>query len=283
MRNVFFHGCHLLSFITALIEEMAKVELLIKLVKKHKMLYDMEDEDYKNTKKKDKIWNEIGLELEESGDELKKKWKNLRDSFSKYVRSTKCTTGQAAVHKTWIWAKQMEYFRPFISFAKTSSNVSGIELSEPFSFTETFQCKEESPESHMDDESNDEFNQSIVSNSTVDTEKPELKPFERSTAQSTSSMKDEIEYNKSKDELNQSIVSIPAVDTERPALKRLKRRTPQPTFSVKDEIECVDMLFMAYAHTIKKFSPRRQAQVKFKIAELIMEEELANIEENSPC
>ncbi|XP_034104039.1 uncharacterized protein LOC117567879 [Drosophila albomicans] len=227
---------------------MAKVELLIKLVKKHKILYDMEDEDYKNTRKKDKIWNEIGLELEESGDEIKKKWKNLRDSFSKYVRSTKCTTGQAAVHKTWIWAEQMESFRPFISSTKTSSNVSCIEPSEPFSFTEAFQCKEESPES--DDEINDE--------------------------------------------LNQSIVSIPAVDTENPELKRLKRSTPQPTFSVKDEIEYlltknkkthdgVDMLFMAYAHTIKKFSPRRQAQVKFKIAELIMEEELASIEENSPC
>ncbi|XP_034476068.1 transcription factor Adf-1-like [Drosophila innubila] len=227
---------------------MAKVELLIELVKRHKILYDLADEDYKNIRKKDKIWDEIGLELEESGDEVKKKWKNLRDSFSKYLRSTKRITGKAAVHKTWIWAKQMESFRPFISFAKTSSNASGIEPSKPSSFTETFQCTEP-PESHMDDESNDE--------------------------------------------LNQSIVSIPAVDAERPPLKRLKRSTPQPTSSVKDVIEYlhtknkkaqddVDILFMAHAQTIKKFSPRRQAQIKFKIAKLIMEEEMASLEENSP-
>ena len=78
------------------------------------------------------------------------------------MRSTKCTTGQAAVHKTWIWAKQMESFPPFISFAKTSSNVSSIEISEPFSFTETFQCAEV-PECHIDDQSNDELNQSTIS------------------------------------------------------------------------------------------------------------------------
>ena len=41
----------------------AKVELLIELVKKHKILYDLADEDYKNIRKKDKIWDEIGLEL----------------------------------------------------------------------------------------------------------------------------------------------------------------------------------------------------------------------------
>ncbi|XP_060653290.1 uncharacterized protein LOC132789347 [Drosophila nasuta] len=266
---------------------MAKVELLIELVKKHKILYDLEDEDYKNIRKKDRIWNEIGLELEESGDEIKKKWKNLRDSFSKYVRSTKCTTGQSAVHKTWIWAKQMESFRPFISSTKTSSNVSCIEPSEPFSFTEAFQCKEESPESHMDDEINDELNQSIVSIPAVDTERPDLKPLKRSTPQSTSSVKDVIEYEESNDELKQSIASIPAVDTERTPLKRLKRSTTQPTSFVKDVIEYLqtpddlDILFMAYAQTIKKFSPRRQAHIKFKIAKLIMEEEIANLEENS--
>ena len=38
---------------------------------------------------------------------------------------------------------------------------------------------------------------------------------------------------------------------------------------------------MAHAQTIKKFSPSRQAQIKFKIAKLIMEEEIASLEENS--
>jgi hypothetical protein len=37
----------------------------------------------------------------------------------------------------------------------------------------------------------------------------------------------------------------------------------------------VDLLCMGYAKTIKKFSPRRQTVVKFKIAEILMQEELA--------
>ena len=45
----------------------AKVELLIEFVKKHIILYDLADEDYKNIMKKDKIRHEIGLELKESG------------------------------------------------------------------------------------------------------------------------------------------------------------------------------------------------------------------------
>jgi len=67
MRNVFFHGCHLSLFTRALMLTMAKVELLIELVKTHKILYDLADEDYKNIRKIDKIWDEIGLELEKSG------------------------------------------------------------------------------------------------------------------------------------------------------------------------------------------------------------------------
>jgi hypothetical protein len=37
----------------------------------------------------------------------------------------------------------------------------------------------------------------------------------------------------------------------------------------------VDLLCMGYAKTIKKFSPRRQTVVKFKTAEILMQEELA--------
>ena len=74
----------------------------------------------------------------------------------------------------------------------------------------------------------------------------------------------------------------------------MKRSTSQPTSSVKDVInylqtknkkqqDDVDILFMAHVQTIKKFSPRRQAQIKFKIAKLIMQEEIALncLEENS--
>lgn len=45
----------------------------------------------------------------------------------RYIKATKTKTGQAAKRrKQWQWSNQMEVFRPFMSFAKTSSNVAEI-------------------------------------------------------------------------------------------------------------------------------------------------------------
>lgn len=42
----------------------------------------------------------------------------------------------------------------------------------------------------------------------------------------------------------------------------------------------IDLICLGYAKTIKKFNPKRQSIIKFKIARLIMEEELAQEIEN---
>lgn len=46
---------------------MAFTEKLIELVKIYPILYDLSHEDYKNVRKKDKAWEQIGVELKESG------------------------------------------------------------------------------------------------------------------------------------------------------------------------------------------------------------------------
>jgi len=45
---------------------MAFTEKLIELVKIYPILYDLSHEDYKNVRKKDKAWEQIGVELKES-------------------------------------------------------------------------------------------------------------------------------------------------------------------------------------------------------------------------
>jgi hypothetical protein len=44
-----------------------ETELLIETVKKHPMLYDIRNEDYRNVRKKDQLWDEIGKELHVHG------------------------------------------------------------------------------------------------------------------------------------------------------------------------------------------------------------------------
>lgn len=43
------------------------MERIIELVRKHPILYDLSHEDYKNIRKKDKVWTKIGEELGENG------------------------------------------------------------------------------------------------------------------------------------------------------------------------------------------------------------------------
>jgi hypothetical protein len=43
------------------------MEKLIEFVKIYPILYDLSHEDYKNVRKKDNVWEQIGVELKESG------------------------------------------------------------------------------------------------------------------------------------------------------------------------------------------------------------------------
>ncbi|XP_028149882.2 uncharacterized protein LOC114343275 [Diabrotica virgifera virgifera] len=83
----------------------------------------MSHPDYKNVRIKNKIWDQIGNELNIKGEDLKKRWKNFRDCYAKYLRSEKSRTGQQAkttsLYKSWSWAQHMEAFRPFLQFAQS--------------------------------------------------------------------------------------------------------------------------------------------------------------------
>ncbi|KAI4454376.1 alcohol dehydrogenase transcription factor myb/sant-like [Holotrichia oblita] len=65
------------------------------------------------------------------GESLKKKWKNFRDAYSKHIRTEKTRTGQKAKsidrYKTWHWAQQMSFIKPFLQFANTESNIDSVE------------------------------------------------------------------------------------------------------------------------------------------------------------
>jgi hypothetical protein len=57
-------------------------EKLIENVKNYKILYDLSHPEYKNKRRKNKTWDEIGALLNTDGDTLKKKWKNLRQTLT---------------------------------------------------------------------------------------------------------------------------------------------------------------------------------------------------------
>ncbi|XP_050503569.1 uncharacterized protein LOC126882637 [Diabrotica virgifera virgifera] len=248
------------------------MERIIELVRKYPILYDLSHEDYKNVRKKDKIWTRIGEEIGENGDEIKKKWRNMRDTYAKYIRTNKTRTGQAASDKKkWIWADHMESFKPFLNFAKTASNVTDVDTQESEAFPNI-----ESPENILTDE-----------NSAV--QKPTCSKNLLTTQ--TYDSQNKIQPSSSKPTRNEA--PRVTLSNETPSTGRTNRkRNSEPSTYVKDMIsyfeskkrvvhDATDQLFLAHASTVKSFSPRRQIETKMKIAQVIMEQELLQLEESS--
>jgi len=62
---------------------------LISIVKKNRCLFDHNDPNYKNSVFVDKGWQEVSKEFGEPVIDCKKKWRHLRSSLSRYLKSSK--------------------------------------------------------------------------------------------------------------------------------------------------------------------------------------------------
>lgn len=145
----------------------------------------------------------------------------------------------------------MEIFQPFLTFTKTSSNVPEY-LSETES-TEALNVIDNTQETNIkqETETNDFFEN--LENTDMNTTPPRTTKKQKntisSTPKATSSAKEKIRYFKKK----------------------------KPTETKND----LDLLFLSYARTIKKFSGKRQAETKLQIAQIIAQEEIMHYEEQS--
>lgn len=190
------------------------------------------------------------------GDDLRKKWKNLRDNYAKYLRSEKTHTGQERKnicrYKTWPWARQMEPFRPFIGFAKTHSNITDIPL--------------DVGENTTANEAETSSTQEVSSPVTVDptSVRQDEETTETPHAAGSSGIK------------KRRVAANPpstGVDKIINYLEKQSCRTAQ-----HEERDEIDKLFQGYAASVKKLAPRRQTVIKYRIAQLIMEAELEQMD-----
>ncbi|XP_025191585.1 transcription factor Adf-1-like [Melanaphis sacchari] len=103
-------------------------EILIESVRKNPILYDSADSKHKDIILKDEIWKDIGLKIGKSGDECKKRWKNIRDTYNRNKR--KLGTGSARTSKKkWPLAAHISFLDGVECERSSSSNATMIDES----------------------------------------------------------------------------------------------------------------------------------------------------------
>ncbi|KAJ8728928.1 hypothetical protein PYW07_006624 [Mythimna separata] len=78
-------------------------ETLIELIRQHPPIYDARLDSYRNENLKDNIWMSIAESINKTDSECRKKWKLIRDSYNRYKRKQKSSTGSAAPAKNSKW------------------------------------------------------------------------------------------------------------------------------------------------------------------------------------
>ncbi|VEN47629.1 unnamed protein product [Callosobruchus maculatus] len=250
--------------------EMSLAERIIEAVKKYPILYDISDPDHKSIRKKDKVWDEIGFELQEKGEDIKKKWRNLRDTYAKYLRGLRTKTGQVAKknYTKWQWSQQMDFFRPYLSFCQTTSNIRNTyeeeEIAPKLEITEMMQKAVTSDVE--DDELDEPSSPSATLNYQSDSQSVASIPSHTLSTRKSRTSRHRYQRKQQK-EKNENLSSVAAMVNY--FENKRARYDKAPT----------DLIFSGYAQIVKSFSPKRQAITKMKIAQIIAEQELEHIEE----
>ncbi|XP_016424940.1 transcription factor Adf-1-like, partial [Sinocyclocheilus rhinocerous] len=90
-------------------------ELLLFLVSENKELFDKNHSEYKNTKRKEVLWQGIADKMGVDVEEVKAKWKNLRDTYTRKKRLEQDGSrgGRAAKKKKqWKYMRVMDFLDP---------------------------------------------------------------------------------------------------------------------------------------------------------------------------
>lgn len=235
-------------------------------------------------------------ELLVTEDDLKKKWRSLRDCYHKHLRSkfTSPSDGRYKLlyrYKYWPWAQKMTVFKPyFVQTAKKIALVRGTkgkiltlpdsEVSEP----ETLHDNEPEPSNIPKPISREPTHTSkATSPEPTHTSKP-------SSPEPTFIPK----FNSPKPtqpkklKYGHPVVLVKKVNREKETSETCSQVTKEKTNEkkvVENKIEQnkddIDLLFLSYAKTVKKLSEERQVITKFKISQLLMQQELAQLKDNA--
>lgn len=89
-------------------------EELIHQVKLRPELYNRTLKAYKKTGIRHTIWKEVGKILGASDEECRRRWRSLRDTFSKHFKQNNRNDGNAPKRKKWVFYDQMSFMAAYL-------------------------------------------------------------------------------------------------------------------------------------------------------------------------
>ncbi|KAF5308837.1 hypothetical protein FQR65_LT00537 [Abscondita terminalis] len=223
------------SKITVKEKETLSDEKLIKLVFEHKELYDSDQINYSNIKLKKQVWLDIGEALNIPGELCKKKWRNIRDSYRKYMKDHE----NGKVKKRYKHADMLEFLNPFVH-------------------------EKNSIPSHSNEEENrDEFKEDSINESDRWADDADDNSVELDLDDGESTI--EAVQNRKKRAANESNVLLSYVPEEVNVKK---------TRLSEDEDDALKQLFFSMYSTLKTFPPLLQVETKMKLFYIVSNTEL---------
>uniref|UniRef100_A0A1X7TN87 MADF domain-containing protein n=1 Tax=Amphimedon queenslandica TaxID=400682 RepID=A0A1X7TN87_AMPQE len=97
-------------------------EALIFHVQKYPYLYDNKSPDFKVVWKEN-AWVQISKQLKRDVETVSKRWKTLRECYTKEHRKLLTGTGADSVEKKWEFYPMMDFLKDFVKHRQTASNM----------------------------------------------------------------------------------------------------------------------------------------------------------------
>nr|XP_054771216.1 transcription factor Adf-1-like [Lytechinus pictus] len=227
-------------------------EALILAVEGNPILYDKSLAAFKDSLIKNDIWNDIGFELGITGELARKKWTNMRDSFlknRKRIKESRSGDGaySSSTHK-YKYSDTMEFLVPHIHHRETSSNLDLV------SDVDTI-------EEAKQDESEQNVKTSLYSEGQASSSSGTSTTYS-STSTTSSGTSATVKS------------SSPSLKPSKKAKKSQLEDVILQYFNTIGSDDKVDPFFISVSKSISKLPAVMQAEVKFKIYQLIHEYEM---------
>ncbi|XP_069689134.1 uncharacterized protein [Periplaneta americana] len=240
-------------------------EMLIEQVRQYDELYNMASKKYTDNFHKDKIWAQIGRELNTTGPACKIRWISLRDQLRKALKKKMTRSGQAAeMNRKWKYEDCMSFIIPFFKERATHNNRASPENMDEELDNEGEKAFEQNNEDVTENPTEEVENEPLIAPKLCNIIMPSNIPVPRSSHVRRAS----------KMETASSTLMDYLIDSN--------RCESVATSSASSNAHPIDLFFNGLAATVKTFSPEYQHLAKSKLFAVVSELEWAQLQKQKP-